>query len=247
MTHQKPNNIILEGVTGSTAYGLNHENSDIDIKGVYLLPTETVLGLRFDPAHTTIQNTDPDEVYHELGKFMKLVANGNPTVSELLWLEDYTHLDEIGELLVKNRKIFLSTPAVMNAYRGYAFGQAQKLARRQEEGKDGYDSALKNRFAKHTRHCFRLLLQARQLLETGELTVRVTPEQREWLFKMGEQTPETIIDAFIAEDKKMDDIVSVLPDEPDWEAINALLLEIRTKELLKKIKIYNGQEWKKLA
>lgn len=231
MRIEKPTNIILEGVTGSTAYGLNHANSDIDIKGVYLLPTETVMGLRFDAGHTTIQNTDPDEVYHELGKFMKLVANGNPTVSELLWLADYTKLTDIGKLLVDNRKIFLSTPAVLNAYRGYAFGQAQKLSRRQEEGKEGYDSALKNRFAKHTRHCFRLLLQARQLLETGELTVRVTPEQREWLFKMGEQTPETIVDAFIEEDKKMDEIVSVLPDAPDWEAIEKLYLDIRKRNL----------------
>ena len=227
----KPTNIILEGVTGSTAYGLNHANSDIDIKGVYLLPTETVLGLKFDPAHTTIQHTDPDEVYHELGKFMKLVAGGNPTVSELLWLEEYTVLTDIGKLLVDNRDIFLSTPAVLNAYRGYAFGQAMKLSKRQAEGKDGYDSALKNRFAKHTRHCFRLLLQARQLLETGKLTVRVTPEQRKWLFKMGEQTPETIVDAFIAEDAKMDDIVSVLPDAPDWEKIDELLLDIRKRQL----------------
>lgn len=227
----KPNGIILEGVTGSTAYGLATENSDIDIKGVYLLPTETVLGLRFDPAHTTKDHTDPDWVYHELGKFMKLVAGGNPTVSELLWLEEYTKLTPTGKLLVDNREIFLSTPAIMNAYRGYAMGQAMKLSKRQAEGKNGYDSALKNRFAKHTRHCFRLLLQARQLLETGKLTVRVTPEQREWLFKMGEQTPETIVDAFIAEDSKMDDIVSVLPDAPDWEKINELLYKIRKENM----------------
>jgi hypothetical protein len=142
-------------------------------------------------------------------------------------MEEYTVLSPIGKLLVDNRKIFLSTKAVTNAYRGYALGQAKKLSNRQEEGLVGYDSALKNRFAKHTRHCFRLLLQCRQLLETGELNVRVTPEQREWLFKMGEQTPETVVDAFIAEDAKLEDIVSVLPDEPDWKAIDALLYKIR--------------------
>jgi len=227
----KPDNIILEGVTGSTAYGLATENSDVDIKGVYLLPTKDVLSLSFNPAKTTVDHTDPDWVYHEVGKFMKLVIGGNPTVSELLWLEEYTILSPIGKLLVENRKAFLSTKAVMNAYRGYAMGQALSLSRRQAEGKDGYDSALKNRFAKHTRHCFRLLLQARQLLETGELTVRVTPEQREWLFKMGEQTPDTVVDAFIAEDKKMEYIVSVLPDEPNWKAIDALLYKIRKENM----------------
>lgn len=227
----KPDNIILEGVTGSTAYGLATENSDVDIKGVYLLPTSKVLSLNFNPAKTTKDNTDPDWVYHEIGKFMKLVIGGNPTVSELLWLEDYTVLSPIGKRLVDNRKAFLSTKAVMNAYRGYAMGQAQSLNRRQAEGKVGYDSALKNRFAKHTRHCFRLLLQARQLLETGELTVRVTPEQREWLFKMGEQSPETVVDTFITEDKKMEDIISVLPNEPDWSTIGKLLFEIRKENM----------------
>ena len=240
-------NVVLEGVAGSVAYGLDTENSDIDIKGVYLLPTADVLSIRHNPEKTTKNNTDPDWVYYEIGKFMKLVAGGNPTVSELLWLDSYTHMTPIGELLVENRNIFLSTKAVMNAYRGYAMGQAQDLSRRQLEGKDGYDSALKNRFAKHTRHCFRLLLQARQLLETGHLTVKVTPEQREWLFKMGEQSPETVVDAFIAEDKKMDDIVSVLPDEPDWEKIDALLLDIRTKKLMESAKIYKNGNWEKLV
>ena len=171
---------------------------------MYLLPTPKVLEINFDPARTTKDHTDPDWVYHEVGKFMKLVAHGNPTVTELLYLEEYTQLSPVGKLLVDNRSIFLSKSSVMNAYRGYALSQAKKLSSRQKEGLDGYDSALKNRFAKHTRHCFRLLLQARQLLETGTLTVKVTPEQREWLFSMGEQSPEKVVDAFIFR-------VSVLP------------------------------------
>lgn len=223
----KPSNIVLEGVTGSTAYGLATKNSDVDIKGIYMLSLEDVLRIRFNPEHTTKDNHDPDWVYHEVGKFMKLAASGNPTITELLYLEKYTALKPVGQLLVDNRKIFLSTPGIMNAYRGYAFAQAKKLSKRQEEGMDGYDSSLKNRYAKHTRHCFRLLLQAKQLLETGTLQVRVTEEERKWLFKMGEQTPETVVDAFMAEDSKFKDIKSVLPDEPDWEKIDWLLLQIR--------------------
>ncbi len=160
----KPDNIVLEGVTGSTAYGLATEHSDVDIKGIYLLPTSEVLSLGFDPLHTTKDHTGPDWVYHEVGKFMKLVMGGNPTVTELLFLEEYTKLTPIGQLLIDNRDYFLSTRGVQKAYRGYAMGQAKDLAKRFAEGKEGYDSSLKNRYAKHTRHCFRLLLQARQLL-----------------------------------------------------------------------------------
>lgn len=223
----KPKNIILEGVTGSTAYGLATENSDVDIKGVYLLETSKVLEIGFNLEKTTKDHTEPDWVYHEVGKFMKLVMSGNPTVSELLYLEEYTQLDGIGQSLIDNRSAFLSTKAVMNAYRGYAKSQALRLNNRTQQGLDGYDSALKNRFAKHTRHCFRLLLQARELLETGTLHVKVTPEQREWLFNMGEQDVDTVVTTFMKMDKEFDNIKSVLPDKPDIKTLNEILYQIR--------------------
>lgn len=223
----KPENIILEGVTGSTAYGLATQNSDIDIKGVYLLPTKEILSIGFDPQHTTKDHTDPDWVYHEVGKFMKLVIAGNPTVTELLYLDDYTKLTPIGQKLIDNRFSFLSTKAVMNAYRGYALSQAKKLNNRTQQGLDGYNSALKNRFAKHTRHCFRLLMQARQLLETGTLDVKVTPEQREYLFNMGEKSADEVVLEFMEQDSKFETIISVLPEQPDYETLNKVLYDIR--------------------
>lgn len=223
----KPKNIILEGVTGSVAYGLNTENSDVDIKGVYLLPTTKVLALKFNPEKTTIDHTNPDWVYHEVGKFMKLVLGGNPTVTELLYLHEYTELDPIGQALIDNRELFLSTDSVMKAYRGYALSQAMRLNNRTDQGLDGYASALKNRFAKHTRHCFRLLLQARQLLETGTLEIKVTPQQREWLFEMGEQDADTVVSKFMEMDKEFDNIKSVLPNKPDIKSLNEILYQIR--------------------
>lgn len=223
----KPNNIVLEGVTGSTAYGLATENSDVDIKGVYLLPTKKILSIGFNPEKTTKDGNDPDWVYHEVGKFMKLVISGNPTVTELLYLTDYTLLSPVGEDLIANRSAFLSTPSVMNAYRGYAFSQAKRLNNRTEQGMDGYDSSLKNRFAKHTRHCFRLLMQARQLLETGTLDVRVTPEQREYLFAMGEKTASEVVDEFMRQDAEFENVKSVLPDQPDYDTLNEVLYNIR--------------------
>jgi uncharacterized protein len=231
----KPTNIILEGVTGSVAYGLNTKNSDVDIKGVYLLPTSEVLSLRFNAQRTTKDHVDPDWVYHELGKFMRLVIQGNPTVTELLFLNEYTQIDRIGQLLIDNRHLFLSTKAVMDAYRGYAKSQALRLNNRTEQGLDGYASSLKDRFAKHTRHCFRLLLQARQLLETGTLQVKVSPEEREWLFSMGEQSVEEVVDRFLAMDSSFENVKSVLPDEPNWKKLDELLLQIRSENLMEEI------------
>lgn len=231
----KPQNIILEGVTGSTAYGLNTKNSDVDIKGVYLLPTSKIISLRFNPQKTTRDHVDPDWVYHELGKFMRLVISGNPTVTELLFLDEYTHVDRIGQMLIDNRDLFLSTGAVMDAYRGYAKSQALKLNNRTDQGLDGYASSLKKRFAKHTRHCFRLLLQAEELLTTGTLHVKVTPEQREWLFEMGEQPADVVVDKFLEMDKRFETMESVLHDEPDWNKLDDLLFHIRSQNMMEEI------------
>lgn len=223
----KPDNIILEGVTGSVAYGLNTENSDVDIKGIYLVPTENVLSFGWNMKHSTKDHTDPDWVYHEVQKFMSLAMVCNPTITELLWLEDYTKLTPIGQLLIDNRELFLSN-IVFDAYGGYALSQARDLNRRGGT----YANGRNKRFEKHTRHCFRLLLQGRELLETGKLTVRVTPEQREELFAIGKLSPEEVIKRFTEEFEgfKRDSknrIKSVLPDKPDKERLNELLLKIR--------------------
>lgn len=228
----RPHSIILEGITGSIAYGLDTETSDVDIKGVYILPTSKILEIGFNQDKTTVDHVSPDWVYHEIGKFMKLVISGNPTVSEVLYLDEYTKLSPIGKLLVENRSAFLSTKAVMNSYRGYAFSQAKKLNNRTEQGLDGYDSSLKNRFAKHSRHCIRLLMQARQLLETGTLNVRVTKEQREYLFALGEKTAAEVVDEFMRQDKEFDNIKSVLPDKPDLKKLNELLYSIRITQVM---------------
>lgn len=218
----KPENIILEGITGSKAYGLDTESSDTDIKGIYVEPTKKVLGLSCDMQHSTKDHTDPDWVYHEVQKYMKLAMNGNPTVLELLFLDNYNVLTDAGKLLVDNRQLFLSN-VVYKSYGGYALSQARKLNARGGT----YGSGRSNRYEKHTRHCFRLLYQGKELLETGTLTVRVTPEMREELFAIGKQTPEQIIDRFEKEFSAFDSIKSVLPDKPDKEAINELLLKIR--------------------
>lgn len=216
----KPDNIILEGITGSKAYGLDTESSDTDIKGIYVAPTEQILGL--GNVKETIDHTDPDWVYHEVGKFIQLAMKGNPTILELLFLDGYLELTKFGKMLVDNRHHFLNN-VIYKSYGGYALSQARKLNARGGT----YGSGRGNRYEKHTRHCFRLLYQGKELLETGNLTVRVTPSMREELFAIGKAEPNEIIDRFEKEFADFDKIKSVLPDEPNKEEINKILLKIR--------------------
>lgn len=218
----KPNNIILEGITGSKAYGLDTPTSDTDIKGIYVNPTEQVLEMGYNHEKATKDHVEPDWCYHEVQKFMMLAMQCNPTVLELLFLDDYLVKNEWGQLLIDNRDAFL-WDKVYYSYGGYALSQARDLNR-----KGHYGNGRNNRKEKHTRHCFRLLYQGKELLETGGLTVRVTPDVREELFALGKEEPAVIVERFEKEFKDFDDIKTVLPNKPDTERINKVLLQIRS-------------------
>src|SRR4051812_45488267 len=153
-------NVILEGIVGSRAYGLAREGSDVDHLGIFAYrtnefwvlsqPTETV-------THSGPQYTE-DRTYHEVGKYLRLALQCNPTILELLWLPDeliVQHEFE-GSALRVIRRSFLSEQRVRDAYGGYAVQQAERLRRRNLEGKEGFSSDTARRTAKHARHCFRL-------------------------------------------------------------------------------------------
>lgn len=216
----KPDNIILEGITGSIAYGLDTEDSDQDVKGIYVAPTEAILSL--SKPRETYDHTDPDWTYHELGKFLSLAIKCNPTILELLFLEGYTVNTKFGRMLIDNRHLFLSN-TVFHSYGGYAISQARKLNARGGT----FGNGRNKRYSKHARHCFRLLYQGKELLETGNLTVRVTQQMREKLFEIGDLPVSDLVNSFESEFKNFDKIKSVLPDKPDLDRINKLLLKIR--------------------
>jgi len=207
--------IILKGIVGSHAYGLNTPESDVDVHGIFVYPTSKVLSLH--KGDQTFTTTDPDTAFHEVEKFVRLASKCNPTVLELLYLNDYQVLTEEGKMLVDNREYFLSKK-IYHTYGGYALAQAKKL----------YKKGMNfTRYAKHARHCFRLLLQGKQLLSEGDLTIKVSKEVREYLLNLGEVFPESLLELFDKEYKQFDKIESSLPDSPNWDKINKILLQIR--------------------
>ena len=226
--------LLLLGVTGSTAYGLAHEGSDVDRQGVYCVPTETVLGLSFNANKASHVFTDPDDVQlHEIAKFVGLVLKGNPTVTELLFLADYEVLDDRMRPLLEIRSRLLGQRTVRAAYTGYAIAQANRLANREAEGRKGFNSDLAKRTAKHGRHCFRLMLQAEQLLRTGEIVVDVS-EHRDELFAIGElaeRDVQAFLERFEQRKAELDAIESSMAEEPDGEAAERFLVDFRRTNL----------------
>ncbi len=74
--------IIMEAITGSTSFGLNTAESDIDKHGVFILPLEE--RLKYNPIDE-IKDEKNDCVYWEIKKYLQLLAKANPGALELLY------------------------------------------------------------------------------------------------------------------------------------------------------------------
>jgi predicted nucleotidyltransferase len=211
--------VLLSGIVGSQAYGMATPESDEDRLGIVLMPTRNLIGLAM--RKETWSTTGPDVTFHEVGKFINLALKANPTILDLLWLDEFEVIHPAGQRLIDARAQFLSTKTVRSAFGGYAMDQVRALQRRG----DSFSSDTKNRTAKHARHCFRLMRQGEELLRTGTMSLRVP--DREALFALGDSPVAEIVAHFEEAFARFQAAPSVLPDLPDVAAANAVLLEIR--------------------
>jgi uncharacterized protein len=219
--------ILLQGIVGSTAYGLAHAGSDIDRLGVYAAPASAFHGLDLpiDRAASIVRH-DPDSTLHEARKYCLLALAGNPTVSELMWLPDelYDVRTALGDGLIRIRTAFLSAPRVRDAYLGYASQQLARLASKEIR------SQSRAKVAKHARHLARLAHQGRELYETGRLQVRLDDPQ--WYVDFGLRVADDVSVAreLLAESEVAFDAVrSPLPDLPDEDTVEVWLQSVRAE------------------
>jgi predicted nucleotidyltransferase len=117
--------VIYETVHGSRAYGLARRGSDTDIKGVVVGPRRWYLGFIGGPDQLTLSD---DHVRYELRRFVRLAADANPTVLELLWTEPDDHLvvSPAGARLLAERQRFLSK-RIAARFGGYAQSQLKRI------------------------------------------------------------------------------------------------------------------------
>lgn len=227
-----PGTIILQGIGGSRAYGMETPDSDWDRKGIFALPTQAWFGLRPPNDQTsTIHETGPDITFHEAYKAVLLLLKVNPTVSELLRLETYEVCTPFGAELVLMRSEFLHAARVRDAFMGYAAKQLKLLATKSEPEKfDPTDT----RRAKHARHLMRLIQQGYQLYTEGDFSVRV--DNREELFEFGRQcqemqTTDAAVKLVAEYDEKFRTAKTALPEQPNYEPIEDWLIRLRRSML----------------
>ncbi len=112
---------------GSHSQNLNGPDSDEDFGGVYFAPYDDILGLGVN-YQEEISDEKHDETYWEFGKWMSLIAKGNPSALESLFVPQNMVVGRINPQImsvIKKRDQFISKE-VVKALAGYAFNQIKK-------------------------------------------------------------------------------------------------------------------------
>lgn len=120
--------LIFNCITGSQLYGLSTPTSDTDYRGI-CIPTMEVLLNPFTPFEQKDSGFgEEDRVVYSLGKFIKLCADSNPNIVELLFIPKDKVLVQTKEwdILLANKKYFLSKKAKYT-FLGYAFAQLNSI------------------------------------------------------------------------------------------------------------------------
>lgn len=198
---------ILRVLIGSRAHGLARDDSDYDYRAVHIDPLRSIVKdeLTVGGKHTaTSMGEGQDFVSYEIGHFLKLAMKCNPSILEVFkapvvsettytfpdWpntrLREQWHADSL-PLGAELRLLFpfvWSGAGVHGAFLGYAKNQVRKLM----------DDTEGPRASKYALAALRAVVQAEQLLVTGDLSVEISDEWKPYFFRIRDGDME--LDAF---------------------------------------------------
>lgn len=210
--------VIFRCIVGSTAYGLNHGDSDVDRRGFYLPPADLHWGLAGVPEQL---ETDQEECYWEIEKFVRLGLKANPNILECLYSPLVETCTPLAAELIEIRHIFLSRH-IHRTYNSYVLSQFKKL-----------EQDLRNQHGvrwKHVMHLIRLLLSGVAVLRNGFVPLRVDEHRARLLaIRRGEVPWEQVEEWRLTLHDELDQMLEAtrLPEHPDYERANEFLLRAR--------------------
>jgi predicted enzyme related to lactoylglutathione lyase len=214
--------VIYRCIVGSRAYGLETEASDTDLRGIYLAPAELQWSLYGAPEQ--FEDNATQSCFRELQKFLVMALKANPNILECLYSPLVDKVTPIGQQLLTIRDRFLSQ-MIFQTFNGYALSQFKKI-----------EQDLRNQGEvrwKHAMHLLRLLMTGAATLREGRVPVHVGDRRDQLLaVKRGELSWKKV-DAWRQElhrDFEQALTETKLPERPDYEAANELLVEARSQK-----------------
>lgn len=237
-----------ETITGSSAYGVATDSSDLDVYGFCIPPKEVMFPhlkgevpgfgtqtQRFDvwQQHHMLDaiaddgaGCEYDLSVYSIARYFQLCMDNNPNMIDSLFTPDdcVVFSTEIGRHVRAHRSLFLHRGAFQK-FSGYAYSQISKMKSKQPEGKR---KELVERFGfdvKFAYHVVRLVEEARQILAEGDMDLRRNADILKSI-RAGEWTLEDIERHFAEAEPELRRLyeISPLPYRPDEAAIKELLL-----------------------
>ena len=213
--------VIYRCLVGSKAFGLSNDDSDDDVRGIFIPTAQQHWSLYAIPEQIEDQADQNDEVLWELEKFLRLALKANPNILEVLWTPIVLESTELSERLRSLRGAFLSKH-LYKTYSGYVLSQFRRMKNRFEK-----DGQFKN---KHAMHLLRLLFSGIHALKTGEIMIDVS-QHRDFLLTVrnGELSFEKIREHAMQLDRQFQTEFenTSLPEQPDFNTVDQFLIEAR--------------------
>lgn len=211
--------IIYRCVVGSRAYGLETDDSDTDLRGVYLAPADLHWSLYGAPEQ--FEDNAAQTCYWEMQKFIIMALKANPNILECLYSPLVEKSSPLAETLLALRPSLLSQ-MVFQTFNGYALSQFKKLEQdRRNQGAVRW---------KHAMHLIRLLLTGAATLRQARVPVRVEQHRDKLLAVKRGEVPWPELDSWrrkLHQDFERALAETKLPERPDYDAANAFLLSAR--------------------
>ncbi len=227
-------NIIYKIQYGSDAFGTTTNDSDNDLRGIYLPSLREHIAIK---NHKTINLiTDMyDLVYHPLKKYVGLAMKCNPSAIEWLFVPEdkILSITGAGSLLRRNRKIFLNKECYFR-FKGFATSEWRRaigenrqrmgFERKRQVEKYGYD-------LKSAMNTIRLLQQCQELLTIEKITMPRPNAKFLKDIKLGKVHFDIVKKEYEVALIKLDEAynASKLPEKNDINKINELLIDIVIK------------------
>ncbi|MFD9456166.1 nucleotidyltransferase domain-containing protein [Streptomyces sp. NPDC054904] len=204
---REPDPLLFATVSGAHLYGFPSRDSDVDLRGVHLLPARALLGLR-DPELTRTRMWDDDGVEmdlvtHDLRKFAGLMLRPNGYVLEQLLSPLVVHTTPAHEELVALAPGVLTSHHAHH-YRGFAGTQWRLF------GKSGELKPLL--------YTFRALLTGIHLMRSGEVRAHLPT-----LLAEVPEAPAYLADLVEAKVAAEHGGYAGPPPTADYEALHAVL------------------------
>lgn len=249
-----PDSVQYETITGSQAYGMADDgSSDYDCYGfcippkelifphlagkipLFDFPSEKAMWSEYeqhhivDPSANAGKGREYDLTIFSLVRYIALCAEGNPNLLDTLFTRHTEVLTctPIGQMVRDARRMFLHRGCFAK-FRGYATSQIHKMEiKAPEPGSRRAELVTQHGFdVKFGAHAIRLLLEAEQILTTGDLDLQRDKELLKEI-RRGEWSLAQVKEYFAAKSIQLEALLaqSKLPAQAYKPSIKQLILD----------------------